>query len=260
MAGFLGDNHATAAGCGAAEHNVIVISLGHSGTINLPAPNGTNPNNEKILCFEYWGDRLFLLMLGRCAFWYNLFKQNYAQDTTYDNLNRMAQEGIAKNIVRIYEPQGEFERADEQYTWNELANLDPNVQVASTQYSIAVELLRLTNEMLNAATEPIEQFVLTGGLSQAPLIRSVLHTGLLMLSQIHGRVSPHVQVMQNDRDGDLAFKTDAIGALFNAMMAERGQLAAAFITAERKWKKCEEPDDMLKARLTELLSSADLGF
>lgn len=260
VAGCLGDNHATAAGCGAAEHHVIVISLGHSGTINLPAPNGTDPNNEKILRFEYWDDQLFLLMLGRCASWYNLFKHNYVQDRTYDDLNHMAQDGIFKNIVRVYEPQGEFDRADESYRWHELDNLEPNVQVASTQYSIAVELLRLTNQMLDATIAPIQQFVLTGGLSQAPLIRSVLHKGLFMLANMHSKVATHVQVMQNDRHGNLAFKTDALGALFNAMMVDRGQLAADFIAAHRKWSSCEEPNDRLKARLTELLSSADLGL
>ena len=39
----LGDNHASAAGCGAAEYDTVVVSLGTGGTINLPAPHSAQP-------------------------------------------------------------------------------------------------------------------------------------------------------------------------------------------------------------------------
>ena len=73
VAALLGDNHASAAGCGAAEYDTMVLSLGTSGTVNLPAPPSAQPSGD-ILAFEYWDDRLFLLMLAQCGAWYERFR------------------------------------------------------------------------------------------------------------------------------------------------------------------------------------------
>ena len=350
VAALLGDNHASAAGCGAAEYDTMVLSLGTSGTVNLPAPSSAQPSGD-ILAFEYWDDRLFLLMLAQCGAWYERFRAElnrrglarralaggglaqggpaqggpaqgvpaspeqqpgeaageqaageHAGDAPqrdarkrdavernarmwgewqptlgYDELNRLAVACDPERIVRLPQPPAGIDGAGEAartaaadpgdcaraeganvekgagHGWPELNGLDLAAQVASTQASIALEMLDRVRAMLAAASEPIRTFVLTGGLSRATLVREVLYTGLRQLAERDPRVAADARVLLNDRSGPLAYKTDALGALLNARIAASGQSPRVVIAADRRWRPCPVPPPDRMRRLQHLL-------
>ena len=246
VAAMLGDNHASAAGCGATEYDTMVLSLGTSGSVNLPAPHASRPGGEA-LGFEYWDDRLFLLMLAQCGAWYERFRAEAAPGIDYDTLNAQALACDPERIVRVPEP-------DPNRTgWPELAGLDLAAQTASTQCSISLEMLDRVRAMLPSAAERIRTFVLTGGLSRSPLIRDVLHTGLRMLADTDDRVAPDARILLNDRSGHLAHKTDALGALVNARIAAAGGSPRDVIAADRSWRPCDAPEPERGRRLQRLL-------
>ncbi len=250
----LGDNHASAAGCGAAEYDTMVLSLGTSGTVNLPAPHACRPAGE-VLGFEYWDDRLFLLMLAQCGAWYERFRAEAAPGIDHDELNRMALACEPDRIVRVPEPAG----AGPVLTWllsTDLAAADLPAQAASAQCSIALEMLDRARAMLPSAAEPIRSFVLTGGLSRSPLIRGVLHTGLRMLAERDGRVAANARILLNDRSGPLAYKTDPLGALVNARIAGGGRSAREVIAADRSRRPCDAPEPERERRLRRLVEEA----
>ena len=246
VAALLGDNHASAAGCGATEYDTMVLSLGTSGSVNLPAPHATRPSGEA-LGFEYWDDRLFLLMLAQCGAWYERFRAEAAPGMDYDDLNRLALAADPDRIVRVPEPD------DTPSGWPELAGLDLAVQTASTQGSISMEMLDRVRAMLPSAAERIRTFVLTGGLSRAPLIRDVLHTGLRILAETEDRVAADARILLNDRAGSLAHKTDVLGALINARIAAGGRSPRDVIAADRSWRPCDAPEPERGRRLRRLL-------
>lgn len=248
VAAPLGDNHASAAGCGAAEYDTMVLSLGTSGTVNLPAPHAGRPTGE-VLSFEYWDDRLFLLMLAQCGAWYERFRAMAAPGVDHDDLNRLALACEPDRIVRIPEP------ADDEAV---LTGLPPDLpaRMASTQCSIALEMLDRVRAMLPAAAEPIRAFVLTGGLSRAPLIREVLRTGLRLLADSDRRVAADARILLNDRSGPLAYKTDALGALVNARIAATGRSPREVIAADRSRRPCDAPAPERERRLRRLVQEA----
>ena len=249
VAALLGDNHASAAGCGATEYDTMVLSLGTSGSVNLPAPHASRPRGEA-LGFEYWDDRLFLLMLAQCGAWYERFRAEAAPGMDYEELNGLALASDPERIVRVPEP-------DPTRTgWPELAGLDLAAQTASTQCSISLEMLDRVRAMLPSAAEPIHTFVLTGGLSRAPLIRDVLHTGLRMLAEADTRVAPDARILLNDRSGHLAHKTDALGALANARIAAGDGSPRDVIAADRSWRPCDAPAPERGRRLRRILQEA----
>ena len=131
--------------------------------------------------------------------------------------------------------------------------LDLAAQVASTQASIALEMLDRVRAMLAAASEPIRTFVLTGGLSRTTLVREVLYTGLRQLAERDPRVAADARVLLNDRSGPLAYKTDALGALLNARIAASGQSPRVMIAADRRWRPCPVPPPDRMRRLQHLL-------
>ena len=248
VAALLGDNHASAAGCGANEYDTMVLSLGTSGSVNLPAPHACRPTGD-VLGFEYWDDRLFLLMLAQCGAWYERFRAEAAPGSDYAELNRMALACDPDRIVRVPEPD------PARRGWPELTGLDRAAQTASTQCSISLEMLDRVRAMLPSAAEPIRAFVLTGGLSRAPLIRDVLHTGLRMLAETDDRVAVDARILLNDRTGHLAHKTDALGALVNARIAAGGGSPRDVIAADRSWRPCDAPAPERGRRLRRLLQS-----
>lgn len=248
IAAPLGDNHASAAGCGAAEYDTMVLSLGTSGTVNLPAPHAGRPAGE-VLRFEYWDDRLLLLMLAQCGAWYERFRARAAPGIDHDDLNRMALACDPDRIVRIPEPAGEGA------VLPGLPDTDLPAQTASTQCSIALEMLDRVRAMLPAAAEPIRAFVLTGGLSRAPLIRDVLRTGLRLLAESDRRVAADARILLNDRSGPLAYKTDALGALVNARIAA-GRSPREVIAADRSRRPCDAPEPERERRLRRLVAGA----
>ena len=151
--------------------------------------------------------------------------------------------------MRVPEP-------DDAHTgWSEIAGLDLAAQTASTQCSISLEMLDRVRAMLPSAAERIRTFVLTGGLSRAPLIRDVLHTGLRMLADTDDRVAADARILLNDRAGHLAHKTDALGALVNARIAAGGGSARDVIAADRSWRPCDAPPPERGRRLRRLLQS-----
>ena len=245
VAALLGDNHASAAGCGAAEYDTMVLSIGTSGTVNLPAPHAARPTGE-VLGFEYWDDRLFLLMLADCAAWYERFRSEAAAGTAYEELNRMALEADLDRIVRV---DAGNTAAD--------PGLDLPTRVASVHCSIALEMLDRVRAMLAAAAEPIRTFVVTGGLSRAPLIREALYAGLRLLAETDDRVAEDARILLNDRSGQLAYKTDALGALINARVAASGRDARQVIAADRSWRPCDAPAPDRGRRLRRLLYSLE---
>ena len=255
VAAPLGDNHASAAGCGAAEYDTAVLSLGTSGTVNLPAPHARQPAGEA-LGFEYWDDRLFLVMLAQCGAWYERFRAEAAPGVGHDELNRMAMSCPPDRIVRVPEPDG----AGAALTG--LTGADLPAQAASTQCSIALEMLDRVRAMLPSAAEPIRSFVLTGGLSRSPLINGVVYAGLRMLAERDGRVAAGARVLLNDRSGPLAYKTDALGALVNARIAAGSHSAAGgrsardVIAADRRWRPCAAPRPEHERRLRRLIDDA----
>ena len=92
----LGDNHASAVGCGMnADYRTMVVSGGTSGTINLSCPaNAALPQTGKSLRFEFYEDSLLLLsMLGDCGAWYKRFLSHfaagYAHDLDYLNMRAL---------------------------------------------------------------------------------------------------------------------------------------------------------------------------
>ena len=93
----------------------------------------------------------------------------------------------------------------------------------------------------------LERVILTGGLSQAPLVRAVLSCGL-------ERLLPQATVWLNHRPGPLAVKTDALGALYNALAAATKSTVPQVIEEQSKLKKCRpsmsDRNDQIDALLT----------
>ncbi len=208
----LGDNHASAVGCGLADSKTIVISAGSSGTIVRACPAAAELAGNAN-CFEFYDDRLLLLMLPDCALWYNRFlAQRAGSDWDHASLNDEASQVDMSRIRRVVQTvkKGSFV---EQYP-ESFHDLSLSEQVASTQFSIALELLLLVRRLLLEVNNPdaaIERFVLTGGLCQSPWMRWVLHTGLT-------RLAPHAKVCVSARRDKLAFQSATYGAIINAIV------------------------------------------
>lgn len=210
----LGDNHAGAVGCGLADDHTIVISAGSSGTITRMVAPQARLSGEAVN-FEFYRHRLLLLMLADCAVWYNRFLRKHLEEIDHEAVSRAALEADPARIVRVRPEQSKSTSpANEAEGW---ADLEWGEKVASTQYSIALELLLLVKKMLAEVQDgvTVERFALTGGMSQAPLFRGILAEGLELLR-------PGATVTTSGRTDRLAFQTATYGALINARM--RGDL------------------------------------
>ena len=86
----------------------------------------------------------------------------------------------------------------------------------------------------------------------------MLHTGLQSLAETDERVSSDVRILVNDRSGQLAYKTDALGALVNARIASGGDRPCDVIASDRSWRPCDAPALERGWRLRRLLRS--LGY
>ena len=211
VGGGLGDNHAGAVGCGLADAKTIVISGGSSGTV-VRACSPTASLAGRAACFEYFDDRLLLMMLADCAIWYNRFINKSGRPADHEAFNQAALEADLAEIVRVTQ-QVRDGKTVEVYPDN-WGRLSWPVQVASTQFSIALELLLLVRAMLEEVKDgdpSIERFVLTGGLCQSPFVRSVLQAGLNLLAD-------RASVKVSGRSDKLAFQTATYGALINAIL------------------------------------------
>ena len=208
FAAGLGDNHASAVGCGLTDVDAIVISAGSSGTVvRLCTPQASLAGNAA--CFEYYDDRLLLMMLAECALWYNDFIAQSGRPPDHAASNESALAADPSRIVRV-KPGPAGSGGSHPEGWQ---SLDWPSQVASTQFSIALEMLMLVRGMLSEVVESqatVRRFIVTGGLSQAPLFGETVTAGL-------ARLVPAAQVMVSQRTDRLAFQSATYGALINAM-------------------------------------------
>jgi len=216
----LGDNHASAVGCGMTDdYCKLVVSGGTSGTINLSCPKSTKlPDGGTSLQFEFYGDSLLLLlMLADCGAWYNRFLDQFAPELkqTMNELNVLA---LSSNLTALRRVLHDDAAHVEEFppTW---ANCTLGVKVADTQMSIALELLlrvkRMLAEVRAAGVSSVDTYVLTGGLSQSPFFQCLFFTGVQLLD-------PGASVKVSGRSGPLRYKTSAYGALINAELPRVG--------------------------------------
>ncbi len=221
----LGDNHASAVGCGMTDdYKKLVVSGGTSGTINLSCPATARlPDNGGSLQFEFYGNSLLLLqMLGDCGDWYNRFLAQFAPgfDSCLNDLNLLAL-SCDGNAVRRVLHDDVHHREQFPLAW---ADAPMGVRVASTQFSIVLELLlrakRMLAEVSQANLPRVETFVLTGGLSQSLFFQYGFYTGVKLLD-------PQAEVKVSGRTGPLRYKTSAYGALTNAELPSAGGSLAA---------------------------------
>jgi len=207
----LGDNHAGGVGCGLADDRTIVISAGSSGTVIRRCQPG-----EVLLgsaaCFEYYKDRLLLMMLADCAIWYDRFVRRYGKGYPLRQLDGFALAVDPRRLRRVRKVYDGSRNWKEAYP-DDWASLSLGERVASTQASIALELLILAKKMLQEVPNgtQVGRFVITGGLSQSQFFQNVLEAGLSLLL-------PRAKVVVSNRCGPLASQSATLGALINAMV------------------------------------------
>ncbi|MFO0906063.1 MAG: FGGY family carbohydrate kinase [Pirellulales bacterium] len=225
----LGDNHASAVGAGMTDDcETLVVSAGTSGTVNLsfPAAAKLTPNSG-VLQFEFYErHQLLLLMLGDCGSWYSHFYRLWAPEFAdeLDALNSAAMSTDLAQVQRILHDDASNEKTYP-IQWLEM---ELGEKTACTQFSIVFELVRRVAKMLNAVADKahVKTFVLTGGLSQSPLVQQFFHAGIQT-------IAPGAEVKVSGRTGALRFKTSAYGALVTAEMAKVGSLAGVYADTAR---------------------------
>jgi sugar (pentulose or hexulose) kinase len=251
----LGDNHASAVGCGMTDdYKKLVVSGGTSGTINLSCPKSASlPAEGDTLRFEFYGESLLLLlMLADCGAWYNRFVEQFGGEaaTSLADLNARAEASNPNALRRVLHDDAAH-REDFPPSWTE----DPlGVKVADTQLSIALELLlrakRMLAEVRGAGVPRVESYVLTGGLSQSAFFQHVFYTGVKLLD-------PAAAVKVSGRTGPLRYKTSAYGALINAELPQAGgSLMRLHENVDRfPLADCDAPESSWAEHLNYLLRS-----
>jgi len=251
----LGDNHASAVGCGMAEdYRKLVVSAGTSGTVNLSCGKDVQlPAGSESLQFEFYSNSmLLLLMLGDCGKWYNRFLDRFAPELkgTMEELNNLA---LAADPAALRRVLHDTAAHTEEFppSWGD-SNL--GVKVADTQLSIMLELLlrvkRMLAEVRAAKAHAVDTFVLTGGLSQSRFFQSLFYAGIKLLA-------PEANVKLSGRTGPLRYKTSAYGALINAELPRvGGKLSELHAVGDRfPLVDCGQPDGPSAATLRYLLQS-----
>lgn len=243
----LGDNHATGVGCGLDEEDfqTVVVSAGTSGTINRVCAPGAELAGAAA-CFEFYRNRLLLMMLADCCKWYDRFVARQLTDyrDRLDQLNEQIERIDFDRIRRVlhrdgketYPPGWERQSAGE--------------KAASTQLSIMLELLQLVRAMLDevgGGQANVQNFVLTGGLSQSRFFQQVFHAGIRWLV-------PKARVLISARQGPLRYQTAAYGALLNAMRPEDPHAATRLCPI----RSATRPNPAARSHLTYLLRSYGL--
>ncbi|MCY2989302.1 MAG: FGGY family carbohydrate kinase [Planctomycetota bacterium] len=251
----LGDNHASAVGCGMTDdYQKLVVSGGTSGTINLSCPKSASlPEDGEACRFEFYEDSLLLLlMLADCGAWYNRFVAQFAPELQQmlAELNSLTLSVELASLRRVLHD--DVSHTEEfPPSW---ANAPLGIKVAGTQLSIGLELLlrvkRMLGEVKAAKVPAVETYVLTGGLSQSLFFQCVFHTGVKILD-------PQAAVKVSGRTGPLRYKTSAYGALTNAELPRvGGRLTALHAGADRfPLVDCIQPDPAPAAVLRYLLRS-----
>jgi len=254
----LGDNHASALGCGMIDERTVVVSAGTSGTINLarPANGPLNKVDSSAVRFEFYRQRSLLLrMLAFCGDWYDRFLAEFAGDFSdaHPLLNSLAASADLDQVVRVEcDHNGELYRPG--WTQASLA-----CKAASVQFSIGLELLIHVGKMLDEvpdSRQQISHYVLTGGLSQSTLFQQVFRAGIDLVDE-------RKEIKVSGRAGPLRYKTSAYGALLNARMPEFNHELVNIPSALFPLVECAEADtkskDSLRRRITtELRQSGTL--
>ena len=206
----LGDNHATGVGCGLGEsdHQTMVVSAGTSGTINRVC-GAKDVLTGNAACFEYYRGRLLLMMLADCCKWYDRFVARHASKYKgrMDELNALALKVDPSRLRRVLHVDGKEIYSPD---WSKLS---VGEKVASTQFSIMLELLLLIKSMqqeVDGGSDTVTRFVLTGGLSQSKFFQQMFTAGVKVLE-------PKAKVLLSARQGPLRYQTAAYGGLLNAM-------------------------------------------
>lgn len=253
----LGDNHATALGCGLqGDGATLVVSAGTSGTINLASSKSVKlPTDATSLRFEFFDKNLLLLlMLGDCGAWYNRFIQQFAPEAINDKgrLNTLASEVDLSLVRRVLHDDGEH---TESYP-TDWESLPLGRKVADTQFTIALELLlrvaRMRAETEAAGVRMPDTYMLTGGLSQSAFFQQVFRAGIHI-------IDPAARATVSGRTGPLRFKTSAYGALVNAELPLAKKLAAIHSDPSRfPQNDCESASADRAAQLDYLLRSYGL--
>ncbi len=241
----LGDNHATGVGCGLDEEDfqTIVVSAGTSGTINRVIPPRL-PLTGQAACFEFYRNRLLLMMLADCCKWYDRFVAVEASGYTdrLDALNELVLQAELTRLRRVLHEGGKEQYAPD---W---ATRTTEEKAASTQLSIMIELLlrvkAMLAEVIDAEVLP-NRFVLTGGLSQSEFFQQAFHAGVKLLV-------PSAKVLISARKGPLRYQTAAYGALLNAMRPEDPHAASRLCPT----RAAKQADKKTRDTLTYLLRSA----
>ncbi len=251
----LGDNHASAVGCGMTDdYRKLVVSGGTSGTINLSCPKAAQlPAGGDSLRFEFYGDSLLLLlMLADCGAWYNRFLDQFAPELkqTMNELNELALSVNLTGLRRVlHDDVAHREEFPPSWAASTLGG-----KVADTQLSIALELLlrvkRMLAEVRAAGVSTVDTYVLTGGLSQSLFFQCVFYAGVRLLD-------PNASVKVSGRRGPLRYKTSAYGALSNAELPRVGGKLAELHAAGNRFPlvDCVQPQDPSLATLQYLLRS-----
>jgi sugar (pentulose or hexulose) kinase len=240
----LGDNHATGVGCGLDERDfgIVVVSAGTSGTINRVCPPAVELAGAAA-CFEYYKNRLLLMMLADCCKWYDRFVDQSAAKykKKLSALNAQIDRANLDSIRRVLHRDGAELFTP---TWKKLSVSE---KAASTQFSITLEFLLLVRAMLDevgTGRTDIKRFVLTGGLSQSPFVQQVFYTGVQLLA-------PKSKVLISARKGPLRYQTAAYGALLNAMRPKHPRAAAKLCPT----KSAARPTARAREQLEYLLQS-----
>jgi hypothetical protein len=190
------------------DFETIVVSAGTSGTINRVCPANA-PLVGNAACFEFYHDRMLLMMLADCCKWYDRFISRFAPEYAdrLDDLDAEIEQADISEFRRVIHRAG---KETYEPDWDQLST---GQQAASTQLSIMLELLLRTRDMLaevKGSKTLVSRYVLTGGLSQSRFFQKVFSTGVQLLD-------PQAKVLINARKGPLRYQTAAYGALLNAM-------------------------------------------
>ncbi len=245
----LGDNHATGVGCGLVDDTMIITSAGTSGTVNRKC-SATAILAGKANCFEFYKDRLLLMMLADCCKWYDQFIGDFAPGyrRQLDTLNVLALEAHPSTIRRVLYRDGQVIYPPH---WN---SLSLGQKVASTQFSIMLELLLLNKQMIAEVVggeNQITSFVLTGGLSQSHFVQQLFALGIRLLV-------PSARVLLSARTGPLRFQTAVSGAMLNAELPSRSQDLNALVSERCPHAECPMPDRVTAHHLEYMLQSYGL--
>ena len=244
----LGDNHATGVGCGGLiDDRTIVVSAGTSGTINRRVrPSDKLRGNAA--CFEFYDDRLLLMMLADCGAWYERFYESYRQGKSHKKLSELAASADLGSLRRVVYQSDADNPAERQCYPHDWQTLSLAQQAASTQLSIMAELLKHVRAMLDEVVDgpPVTRFVLTGGLSQSPLFQQAYRAGIQT-------IAPNAEVLIGALSDELSHQTAAYGALINALLPERNGNLAAVCNELCPLKPCPTADAGKAAQLTAIL-------